>query len=119
MKERFTALFHYISTDLLEEAFDELKKDAAPGVDRVTWADYEADLEDNLAERGAHRALPSRRVYPQAGWPAAADRSHRHQDGSGNRANGTASPCSDRIACSVTSHVRFQPRPQPPSRNQA
>src|SRR5437764_12670265 len=43
-KERFTALFHHISIDLLEEAFYALKKDAAPGVDRVTWTDYEADL---------------------------------------------------------------------------
>src|SRR5689334_3156186 len=36
-KERFTALFHHINTELLEQAFDELKDDAAPGVDRVTW----------------------------------------------------------------------------------
>src|SRR5881398_584763 len=42
-KERFTALFHHISIDLLEEAFYELKENAAPGVDRVTWTDYEAD----------------------------------------------------------------------------
>ena len=68
-KERFTALFHHISTDLLEEAFFELKENAAPGVDRVTWTDYEADLERNLedlhdrVQRGAYRALPSRRVY--------------------------------------------------------
>src|ERR1700752_2625959 len=68
-KERFTALFHHISIDLLEEAFDELKADAAPGVDRLTWKDYEADLERNLedlhnrVQRGAYRALPSRRVY--------------------------------------------------------
>jgi group II intron reverse transcriptase/maturase len=68
-KERFTSLFHHISTDLLEQAFDELKMDAAPGVDRVTWEDYEANLEDNLedlhdrVQRGAYRALPSRRVY--------------------------------------------------------
>jgi group II intron reverse transcriptase/maturase len=68
-KERFTALFHHINTDLLEQAFDELKTDAAPGVDRVTWEDYEANLEDNLedlhdrVQRGAYQALPSRRVY--------------------------------------------------------
>ena len=43
-KERFTALFHHISINLLEEAFYELKKNAAPGVDRLTWTDYEADL---------------------------------------------------------------------------
>src|ERR1700745_4434883 len=50
-KERFTALFHHISIDLLEEAFYGLKQDAAPGVDRLTWRDYEADLECKLAER--------------------------------------------------------------------
>src|SRR5437879_3632152 len=70
-KERFTALFHHISTDLLEEAFFELKEDAALGVDRLTWKDYEADHERNLGDlhdrvhRGAYRALPSRRsTYP-------------------------------------------------------
>src|SRR5438132_13233713 len=68
-KERFTSLFHHISTELLEEAFLELKEDAAPGVDRLTWKDYEADLERKLGDlhdrvqRGAYRALPSRRVY--------------------------------------------------------
>jgi RNA-directed DNA polymerase len=68
-KERFTALLHHVNTDLLEEAFLELKRDAAPGVDGVTWKDYEADLERNLedlhdrVQRGAYRARPSRRVY--------------------------------------------------------
>ena len=68
-KERFTALFHHISVDLLREAFHELKADAAPGVDRLTWTDYEADLGRRLEDlhdrvhRGAYRALPSRRVY--------------------------------------------------------
>src|SRR5438067_7136364 len=68
-KERFTALFHHISIDLLEQAFDELKENAAPGVDGLTWKDYEADLERNLTDlhdrvqRGAYRSLPSRRVY--------------------------------------------------------
>jgi RNA-directed DNA polymerase len=68
-KERFTALFHHISIELLEEAFFELKEDAAPGVDRLTWKDYEAKLERNLEDlhdrvhRGAYWALPSRRVY--------------------------------------------------------
>jgi RNA-directed DNA polymerase len=68
-KERFTALLHHISIDLLEEAFYELKEDAAPGVDRLTWTDYEADLERKLedlhdrVQLGAYRALPSRRVY--------------------------------------------------------
>src|SRR6266545_936615 len=68
-KERFTALLHHISVDLLDEAFFELKEDAAAGVDGLSWADYEQNLERNLADlharihRGAYRALPSRRVY--------------------------------------------------------
>ena len=55
--------------ELLEEAFYELKKNAAPGADGLTWQEYEADLERNLEDlyarlhRGAYRALPSRRVY--------------------------------------------------------
>src|SRR6185295_14816921 len=47
-KEKFTALFHHLSLDLLEQAFFELKDNAAPGVDGLTWTDYEADLERNL-----------------------------------------------------------------------
>jgi group II intron reverse transcriptase/maturase len=68
-KERLTALFHHINLGRLKEAFSELKKDAAPGVDRLIWSDYEADLERNLEELhdrvqgGTYRALPSRRVY--------------------------------------------------------
>src|SRR5947199_2227490 len=60
-KERFTALFHHINTELLEEAFFELEKNAAPGVDRLTWEDYEADLDRNIedlhdrVQRGAYR----------------------------------------------------------------
>ena len=68
-KEKFTALLHHISIDLLDEAFFELKEDAAAGVDDLSWADYEQNLERNLEDlharihRGAYRALPSRRVY--------------------------------------------------------
>src|SRR5271169_6746902 len=49
-KEKFTALLHHISIDYLEEAFFELKKDAAPGVDELTWREYEAELERKLED---------------------------------------------------------------------
>ena len=68
-KERFTALLHHINPETLRLAFNALKKDAAPGVDGVTWSDYEVDLERRLEElhdrvhRGAYRPQPSRRVY--------------------------------------------------------
>jgi group II intron reverse transcriptase/maturase len=68
-KEKFTSLLHHISIDLLVEAFSELKQDAAPGIDGLTWRDYGQNLERNLenlharVHRGAYRALPSRRTY--------------------------------------------------------
>jgi RNA-directed DNA polymerase len=46
-KEKFTSLFHHISLELLEEAFYELKKNAAPGADGLTWQEYETDSSAN------------------------------------------------------------------------
>ena len=68
-QEKFTALLHHISVELLEEAFYELKQNAAAGMDGLTWDEYEQDLERRLEDlharvhSGAYRALPSRRVY--------------------------------------------------------
>jgi RNA-directed DNA polymerase len=68
-EERFTSLTTHISVDLLRKAFLELKKDAAPGVDGLTWRTFAEDLDLNLTDlharvhRGAYRALPSRRQY--------------------------------------------------------
>ena len=36
-KEKFTALLHHVGVDLLGMAFFALKRDAAPGVDGLTW----------------------------------------------------------------------------------
>ena len=68
-KERFTALLHHVTIDLLKDAYSWLKREAAPGVDGRTWQSYKQDLEINLAKlhsriyRGTYRALPSRRRY--------------------------------------------------------
>jgi hypothetical protein len=66
---KFTALLHHLTTALLRDGFYALKRNAAPGVDDVTWQEYETGLEGRLADlhsrvhRGAYRAQPSRRVY--------------------------------------------------------
>src|SRR6202167_5060169 len=68
-EERFTALLHHLSVDLLRDSFYALQRRAAPGVDGVKWKEYEAGLEGRLADlhnrihRGAYRAQASRRVY--------------------------------------------------------
>jgi len=68
-REQFTALLHHVNSDLLRDSFYALQRRAAPGVDGMTWQEYEAGLEDRLNDlqgrvhRGAYQAQPSRRVY--------------------------------------------------------
>jgi hypothetical protein len=73
-KEKFISLFHHISIDLLAEAFYQLEVDAAPGVDRLMWKDYEAELERNLED--LHNRVQSGEM---AGLlPGASDRRPTH-----------------------------------------
>jgi RNA-directed DNA polymerase len=68
-KERFTSLLHHVDPAMLRTAFYAMKRDAAPGVDGITWETYEKDLDRRIEDlharvkRGAYRALPSRRSY--------------------------------------------------------
>ena len=68
-KERLTALFHHITPELLGASYLALRKDAAAGVDGVTWAAYGEGLEERLLDLhrrlhhgGAYRVPPVRRV---------------------------------------------------------
>jgi RNA-directed DNA polymerase len=68
-EQKFTALLHHVTVDLLRDSYSSLKRKAAPGVDGVTWQQYGEGMEDRLKDlhdrihRGAYRALPSRRTY--------------------------------------------------------
>ena len=68
-RARFTALLHHVTVDLLRDSFYALKRQAAPGVDGVTWQEYEDGLEDRLVDlhrrvqTGTYRAQPSKRAY--------------------------------------------------------
>jgi group II intron reverse transcriptase/maturase len=65
--EKFSTLLHHIDVELLSKAYHWLKRDAAAGVDGVTWQTYGVDLQAKLVDlhgrvhRGAYRAQPSRR----------------------------------------------------------
>ena len=68
-KERLTALFHHITPDALHRAYLALRRDAAAGVDGITWDMYGKGLEERLLDLhrrlhsgGAYRAPPVRRV---------------------------------------------------------
>jgi len=68
-KQKFTALLHHVTVDLLRDSYYSLKRQAAPGVDGVTWEQYGEGLEERVKDlhdrihRGAYRAQPSRRTY--------------------------------------------------------
>jgi len=66
---RFTSLMHHITEELLREAYSALKRDAASGVDDVTWHEYGEGLENRITDlhdrvqSGRFRAKPSKRVW--------------------------------------------------------
>jgi len=68
-KEKFTSLLHHINPEMLRASFHALKRDAAPGVDGMTWDTYEQGLDHRIetlhakVQSGAFRAQPSRRSY--------------------------------------------------------
>ena len=65
----FTSLAYHMDVEWLREAYHRTRKDGAVGVDGVTAADYEQDLEGNLqrllnrAKSGTYLAPPVRRVH--------------------------------------------------------
>lgn len=67
---QFTTLWHHVyNVSRLQEAFLGLKRQAAPGVDGVTWRDYRQGMVPKLQDlsvrlqRGAYRPLPVKRVF--------------------------------------------------------
>jgi hypothetical protein len=68
-RTQFTALLHHVTVGLLRDSYYALKRDAAPGVDGLTWEEYETELEPRLANLhgrvhlGTYRAQPSKRAY--------------------------------------------------------
>ena len=67
-KERLTALLHHVTPEALKAGYHALRRDAATGVDGMTWKAYGEGLEERLldlhrrVQAGAYRALPVRRV---------------------------------------------------------
>jgi group II intron reverse transcriptase/maturase len=65
----FTALLHHVTPELLRQSFYELNRKAKPGIDGVTWQDYEKQLEERLPilhaeiHKGSYRAKPVLRTY--------------------------------------------------------
>lgn len=68
-KERFTSLIHLINKEALMQCHEEMNGRKAFGVDEVTKAEYEENLEANVEDllsrmkRQAYKPQPAKRVY--------------------------------------------------------
>ena len=68
-KDKWTNLLSHIRVPLLAEAYQRLRRDAAAGVDEVTWSEYGERLDERLREledrihRGSYHPQPVRRVH--------------------------------------------------------
>ena len=68
-ERRFFSIAHLLTPEALYEAFLSLRKDASAGVDRVTYGDYEEQVQQNILElhrrlkNKTYRAQPLRRIY--------------------------------------------------------
>lgn len=68
-KRVFSTLAHLMDEDFLKEAFHQLRKDAAAGIDEMTADEYQVGLESRIGElhrrlvNKQYRAQPARRVW--------------------------------------------------------
>jgi group II intron reverse transcriptase/maturase len=68
-KCKFTSVAHLLNKDFLKWCFKELKRDKAPGIDGISYKEYEGNLEENLKDlvkrlkNKQYRPQPVRRVY--------------------------------------------------------
>jgi len=66
---KFYSIAHLLTEDALCEAFVKLRKEAGAGVDGVTYAEYDVDIQENIHKlhdrmrNGQYRAQPLRRIY--------------------------------------------------------
>ena len=66
---RFNNLFHHITPELLTKSYYSLKKNAAAGVDEMSWHKYKECLAERIADlhervhAGSYRAQPVKRTY--------------------------------------------------------
>jgi len=66
---KFTSLAHLLDVEYLRDCYQSLNRNRAVGIDSVSWQEYGANLDENLAQlvsrlkRKKYKPLPARRVY--------------------------------------------------------
>lgn len=65
----FMSLAHLLNVGFLKDCYNNLDRNKAVGIDRVSWSEYKTDLDNNIEtlvsklKRKAFKPLPARRVY--------------------------------------------------------
>jgi len=66
---KFTSLAHLLDREYLRDCYQSLNRNKAVGIDSISWQEYGANLDENLAQlvsrlkRKKYKPLPARRVY--------------------------------------------------------
>ncbi len=66
---KFTSLAHLLDEEYLRDCYQSLNRNKAVGIDSISWEEYGANLDENLAwlvsrlKRKRYKPLPARRVY--------------------------------------------------------
>ena len=66
---KFSSLAHLLDEEYLRDCYQSLNRNKAVGIDSVSWQEYGANLDENLAQlvsklkRKKYKPLPARRVY--------------------------------------------------------
>jgi RNA-directed DNA polymerase len=66
-RTQFTALLHHVTVGSLRDSSYVLKRDATPGVDGLTWKEYETELEPRLSELYSRVHLGTHRAWERIG----------------------------------------------------
>jgi RNA-directed DNA polymerase len=67
--QSFTSLMHHLTPALLRRSYDRLKRNAATGIDGVSWEGYREGLENRLldlharVQKGSYKPKAARRAY--------------------------------------------------------
>ncbi|MDQ7060791.1 MAG: group II intron reverse transcriptase/maturase [Sulfurimonas sp.] len=66
---QFESLAHHLNVEFLKDCYNNLARNKAVGIDKVSWQDYNSNLDENLRKlvqrlkNKSFRPLPAKRVY--------------------------------------------------------
>ncbi len=66
---QFESLAHHLNVEFLKDCYNNLARNKAVGIDKISWQEYNSNLDENLIKlvqrlkNKSFRPLPAKRVY--------------------------------------------------------